>query len=111
MTKPGDKTKKKKKRRVTSGSREYFEREKTSKAVCGLCGSQLHGMPHGKKVSEVSKMSKTEKRPSVPFGGVLCTKCRRMVAEERAKLESGTKQASEIEIRIKKFVGIKEATA
>ena len=108
MTKPGDKTKKKKKRKAVKGSREFFVREKTSKLVCAVCSAQLHGTPHGKKVSEVAKMGKTQKRPSVPFGGVLCTKCRRLVAVEKAQVEAGIKDINAVELRIKKFINIKE---
>ena len=110
MTTPGQKTKKKKKRRTPSGSREYYVREKTAKRSCAICKGQLHGVPHGKTVAGVSKLSKTEKRPSVPFGGVLCTKCRRQVFEERAKVENGLKKAEDLDLMIKKFVENKVAS-
>ncbi len=110
MTSPGQKTKKKKKRRIPSGSREYYVRGKTGKRSCAICKGQLHGVPHGKKVAEISGMSKTEKRPSVPFGGVLCTKCRRQVFEEKAKVENGLKKAEDLDLVIKKFVESKEAS-
>ncbi len=108
MVSPGQKTKKKKKRRVVKSTKEYYVREKTAKHKCGICKAELHGVPHGKKVSEVSKLSKTKKRPSVPFGGVLCTKCRRIVAEERGKVENKLKDVSDVEIKIRQFLNVKE---
>ena len=104
MTAPGEKTKKKKKRKCAKGVHEYFVREKTAKHTCAICQSLLHGVPHGKKKSEVSRMSKTKKRPSVAFGGVLCGKCRRTVAEERAKFENNLKAADEIDFKIMSFI-------
>lgn len=109
MTSPGQKTKKKKKRKTSKGSKNYFVREKTAKHKCGICNSQLHGVPHGKKVSETGKMSKTEKRPSVPFGGVLCGKCRRVVAEEQAKVENGLKKLDAVDLKVRKYLTFKEA--
>lgn len=109
MTSPGQKTRKKKKRRSAKGSREYYVRGKTGKQHCALCGSELHGAPHGKRVSGLGKMSKTEKRPSVPFGGVLCGKCRRIVAEERAMVENNLKQLDSVDLKVRKLLGLKEA--
>jgi len=110
MVSPGEKTKKKKKRRTAKGSKDYYVREKTAKHKCGLCGSELHGTPHGKKKSQVAKMGKTKKRPSASFGGVLCGKCRRIAAEEKAKVESGVKQLEETDFKLRKMLGIKGET-
>jgi ribosomal protein L34E len=110
MTSPGQKTKKKKKRRTPSGSKEYYVREKTGKRNCTVCNKQLHGVPHGKTAAEISRMSKTKKRPSVPFGGVLCTKCRRQVFEEKAKVENGLKNIEDVDLVIKKFIVNAEAS-
>ncbi|MDP6670220.1 MAG: 50S ribosomal protein L34e [archaeon] len=110
MTNPGQKTMKKKKRRTPSGSKEYYVREKTGKRSCAVCKKPMHGVPHGKTVAEVSKLSKTKKRPSVPFGGVLCTKCRRQVFEEKAKVENGLKKAEDVDLLINNYIGIKEAS-
>ena len=109
MPTPGERAKKKKKKRTAKGSKEYYVRGKTAKHSCAVCAGQLHGVPHGKIMAKVGKMSKTEKRPSVPFGGMLCTKCRRVVAEEKAKLEAGTKKLEEVDFKIKKFLVATEA--
>ncbi|MAG21980.1 MAG: 50S ribosomal protein L34e [Candidatus Diapherotrites archaeon] len=111
MTSPGQKTKKKKKRRSAKGSKEYYVREKTSKRQCGVCGGILQGVPHGKKDSEVRKLSKTQRRPSVPFGGVLCTKCRRIVAVEKAKVENDLKKIKDVDLKLRKYLGVKEDSA
>ena len=86
MVSPGEKTLKKKKRKTSKGSKDYYVRDKTGKSVCALCGATLHGSTGGRRDSEVRKLAKTKRRASVPFGGVLCTKCRRVVAEEKAKI-------------------------
>jgi ribosomal protein L34E len=109
MTAPGQKTKKKKKRRAHRGSRDYYVRGKSGRHSCGLCGGLLHGVPHGKGVSGVRKESKTEKRPSAPFGGVLCGKCRRIVAVEKASLENGLKAAEGVDLKVRRFIaGVEE---
>ena len=110
MVSPGEKTLKKKKRKTSKGSKDYYVRDKTGKSVCALCGATLHGSTGGRRDSEVRKLAKTKRRASVPFGGVLCTKCRRVVAEEKAKLEAGLKEDSQIDLNIKKFVVVKEAS-
>ena len=97
-------TKKKKKRRGPKGSRQYFVRGKTGKISCALCEMPLHGVPHGKTVAEIGKMSKTEKRPSTPFGGVLCGKCRKLAAEEKAKVDAKLKDIKSLDLRLRKFV-------
>jgi large subunit ribosomal protein L34e len=51
-----------------------FLRRNPSIAHCGRCGAILHGIPRG-NAEDISKLSKTQKRPERPFGGVLCSKC------------------------------------
>ncbi len=104
MPKNFQKTKKKKKRKTPKTTREYYDEEKTEKRKCGLCGEKLHGVPHGKRSSEVRKLSKTQKRPSVPFGGVLCSKCRRKVIAEKIKIKNGLKTIEDLDYKTKKFV-------
>ncbi len=109
MTTQAQKTMKKKKRRTPRKSKEYFVRGKTGKHRCAVCGLELHGVPHGKRVAAIGKMSKTEKRPCVPFGGTLCGRCRRAVAEEKAKLESGLKEFGSIDFKLRKFIAVEGA--
>ncbi|WP_457611700.1 50S ribosomal protein L34e [Methanocaldococcus sp.] len=52
----------------------HYRRKKVGRAKCALCGAQLNGVPRGRQ-AEISKLSKTEKRPERPYGGYLCPKC------------------------------------
>jgi len=96
--------KKKSRRRPGKTSKKVFARGKTGKRKCAVCKKVLHGTPHGKKASEVRKLSKTKKRPTGLFAGILCGKCRNLVAEEAAKVSSGSKKIGEVELRLKKYV-------
>lgn len=85
------------------GQKAKLVRRKPAKHTCGICGKEMQGMPHCRTRSKTRKLSKTERRPSAPFGGVLCTECRTIVAEEAAKTLSG-KKISETDLRYKSFV-------
>ncbi|HDN83335.1 MAG TPA: 50S ribosomal protein L34e [Candidatus Altiarchaeales archaeon] len=52
----------------------HYRKEKPSKHVCGRCGRLLSGVPNDIP-SKVRKLSKTEKRPSRAYAGVLCSNC------------------------------------
>jgi large subunit ribosomal protein L34e len=62
----------------------HFEYKKPSPAICGKCGSLLPGVP-AERPFMIKKLSKTEKRPSRPYGGVLCSKCLRALEKEKAR--------------------------
>ena len=85
-------------------SERVFVRGKTGKHVCAICERVMHGTPHGKTAAEVRKLSKTKRRPTGIFAGVLCNKCRAQVAGEAAKVEAGIKSIEEIELRMRKYV-------
>lgn len=53
-----------------------YRKRKPSKAICGKCKTQLSGVPR-ERPYKMENMAKTKKRPTRPFGGVLCTKCAR----------------------------------
>jgi len=91
-------------RRPGRKAKRVFIRGKTGKHHCGLCDALLHGVPHGKKPSKVGKMSKSEKRPSAVFAGVLCTRCRTLVVEEAAKVLASIKGIDDVELRLRKYV-------
>lgn len=63
----------------------HRRRRKPSKPVCGVCGAELHGVARGIP-AQVNKLSKTQKRPERPYGGVLCSKCM------RKKIAAGVKK-------------------
>ncbi|MEM0371831.1 MAG: 50S ribosomal protein L34e [Ignisphaera sp.] len=55
----------------------HFEKRKNTPMRCGRCGAMLPGVPI--KDSERRKLPKTAKRPERMFGGVLCSRCLRIV--------------------------------
>jgi large subunit ribosomal protein L34e len=63
-----------KKNVVTPGGRNkrVFSERNPNPARCGGCGAVLKGIPR-----DVQGLSKTQKRPERPFGGVLCGSCMR----------------------------------
>ena len=72
------KTKSRTFRRITkktpgNRSAKFFVKKKPSKAACGHCGIILKGI----STRSHKKLSKTQRRPERPFGGVLCSKCSR----------------------------------
>lgn len=60
------------------------ERRKPGKAVCSECGLILAGVPR-EIPAKIKKLSKTERRPQRPYGGVLCSKCMRLLFIKKAK--------------------------
>lgn len=54
----------------------HYRFRKPSKARCAVCKQVLLGVVNGRP-SELRKVSKSEKRPERPYGGVLCSKCMR----------------------------------
>ncbi|MBU4242514.1 MAG: 50S ribosomal protein L34e [Nanoarchaeota archaeon] len=63
-----------------------YRKRKPSKAICAGCGDKLKGVPR-ERPYKMQKMSKTEKRPERPYGGVLCSKCSRakIISKVRGK--------------------------
>ncbi len=89
----------------TPGNRivRHKRREKTSKHVCGLCGSVLSGVPRGKG-SEIKKMTHSQRKPSRPFGGQLCSRCTRNIIKLRAKLNAKLIEQKDVPIRLRSYV-------
>ncbi len=85
------------------GEKIHLDRRRTAKQKCGICKRPLRGVKHGADKSQLHKLSKTERRPSVPFGGLLCSECRTVIAEETAKTLAG-KKILEIDLRYRHFV-------
>ena len=57
---------------------------KPKQGHCANCNAVLHGTPRS-TARQMSRMSKTKKKPSRPFGGMLCTKCMRIEFIKRAR--------------------------
>ena len=63
---------------------KHYKKRKPSKAVCGSCGAELKGVPR-ERPYKMQNMPKTAKRPERPYGGVLCSRCTRVLVTEKAK--------------------------
>ena len=76
------------KRKVPGGrvSMQYKER-KVGKPACGKCGDALLGMAHG-TLSRVRKHKLSGRRPSRPYGGMLCSACARDAHVAKARASS-----------------------
>jgi large subunit ribosomal protein L34e len=53
-------------------------------AHCGRCGASLHGIPR-LRASLFSRLTKSQKRPERPYGGVLCSRCLRDIVKVEAR--------------------------
>ena len=62
----------------------HYRRRKPGKAVCSRCEKVLAGVPRERPYI-MRKMAKTAKRPSRPYGGVLCSSCMRLMLKEKAR--------------------------
>jgi len=54
----------------------HYKKRKPSKARCANCGAVLKGVLR-EIPTKMKNIPKTKKRPSRPFGGILCSKCTR----------------------------------
>jgi len=92
--------KKKMYRKTPSGKAKiYFKKKKHSScASCALCSKTLAG------VSNERNLSKSEKRPSTMFAGVLCNECRTIVVEEAVKVKQGIKRLEDCEVRLRRYI-------
>ena len=73
------------KTRIPSGkSIIHYKRRKPAKHRCGMCGNVLQAVPN-QIPSKIKKLSKSQRRPQRPFGGVLCSKCMREVSKESVR--------------------------
>ena len=72
--------------RKTPGARVvlHYKHKGPHKAVCGKCGALLHGVVSA-KAYDVHRLSKTERRPSRPYAGALCSSCMRELQKAKAR--------------------------
>lgn len=80
-----------------------YRKKKTAKRRCDLCGTLLHGIPHG-TLSGIRKIPKTRKRPERLFGGVLCGRCVARVVKEKTRLKTGLIKEEEIPLTRLKYI-------
>ncbi len=102
--KPKDRAAKKIFRKTPKQTKRIAVKKKTGKCRCSICSRALHGTPSGKGIAGTRKLSKTQKRPSAMFAGLLCNKCRAMVLEEALKIKYAGKKQEMSSIKLKKFV-------
>ena len=58
----------------------HYRKKKPKATRCGMCKKPLKGIPR-----DVSKLPKTKKTPQRPFGGLLCSKCKRITIKKGIK--------------------------
>jgi len=105
MPEKGKRWKKRVHYKAPSGkSRQRYKEKKGKLLVCKGCGNRLHGVPHALKKHKLGKLSKTQKRPSALFGGLLCSSCRSDVMQEAVLCMDGQKSLNQTGLREKKWV-------
>jgi len=65
----------------------HYRKRKPKPAKCGNCGDALKGIPR-ERPYKMMDLPKSSKRPSRPFGGILCSKCMRATIVEKARQET-----------------------
>ena len=99
-----DKYKKKIQRRTPGGRRIVaYKHIKHSPHECAICKKELHGKPSG-RISKISRLSKSQRTVERPFGGMLCSKCTRIVISLRAQLKHDVIGKSDIPISLKRYM-------
>jgi large subunit ribosomal protein L34e len=63
----------------------HYKRRKPKAAHCGKCGAVLKGVAR-ERPYKMRKMAKSKKRPSRPYGGILCTRCMRSLFIKKARV-------------------------
>ena len=89
----------------TPGGRlvEHFGYKTHSKHTCALCKKELAGKPRGRPI-EIRKLSKCERNPVRPFGGMLCSKDTRMIISYRAKVRHGEMKKEDVPLSLRGYL-------
>lgn len=104
MPTTGERRKKRGYRKTAKKTKMITRNKKAHKMRCAITNQKLNGVSHGAKRAKLRKLSLTQKRPSVPFGGVLGSKARTFVLTEAIKVKMGIKKMEDVEIGIRKYV-------
>lgn len=104
MAKHGKSNRRTKRVKGIGKNRLHSASKRSGKKTCALCHAILHGMPHGKRKAGISKLAKSEKRPTGLFGGILCSQCRSHALEDAIGIQTGAKQIEEIGLTERDFV-------
>ena len=87
MPRPGFRSRTYRRKRLrTPGGKNvmHYIKKKPGKPHCAKCGIVLAGTARGSE-KQVKKLSKTQRRPERPYGGVLCSKCMREEIKKKAR--------------------------
>ena len=103
MVAPNKRRLKKKHTKTASGKREYRFKEQGAKHKCAITGRTLSGVSHQRQ-NEKNKGSKSQRRPSAPFGGVLSGEAREQVFIELGKVLAGAKQIDDVDAKYRTYV-------
>jgi ribosomal protein L34E len=103
MTAPKDRGSKYRFKKTASETKKVYFEEKGKRKVCAITGEKLSGTSSGQK-GKVSKESKSQRRPSVPFGGILGGKAREEVFTELGKVAAGIKTLDQVDEKYKKYI-------
>ena len=103
MVKPMLRTRSKKRvmKRLPGGKTVLrFKDKKPSKKTCARCNVNLAGTPSD-SVSQLKKLSKSEKTPTRPFTGVLCPTCveKLVIYKTRSEVKYKYPEYADVEVR------------
>ncbi|MEK6958783.1 MAG: hypothetical protein AABW59_01930 [archaeon] len=90
-------------RKSTSQTKREYFKGKGSQGKCAAHKIKMGGVINGRS-SGHSKKSVTQKRPSVPFGGVLSGPAREQVFLEMGKVVAGVKKIDEVPEKYRNYV-------
>ena len=93
-------TKKTKKKTPKGKTKTHYSRKKPSKHRCGRCNKVLSGTPND-RAAKIKKLSASEKKPSRPYGGTLCSDCLEALLryETRFNVKYGFEQYEDMELK------------
>lgn len=62
----------------------HYLKRKPSPSRCAACGKKLHGVPR-ENPSMLKKLRRSDKTPSRPYGGNLCSRCMRVKIKNKVR--------------------------
>lgn len=69
---------------VTKGSKIRYDKRNPGRATGKTTDQHLHGVPRGRPV-DLKRMTKSQRRPQRPFGGVLTSQAMRAKFKDQAR--------------------------
>lgn len=91
-------------RKTPSGKTvSHYRRKAYSKHICAICRKELHGMLKGSP-HVIKGATKSQRRPSRPYGGQLCPACTARVISMKAKLKFKVIDEKQVPLSMKAYV-------